>query len=167
MRVSIDDPAHPSNGNHYISVGNRAVKRVNSTDMMTDEVSKRLILDCHTSNKERCGFLLFDGEIFYITNVHDEPHANFFMDPDEVLSFIDQLEREEGHEGIAQKILGVFHTHPNNTPWPSPRDIVGWPNPILGFRYWIVTNYEVIEWTLTEKRDPLGTAIDFDENEEM
>jgi proteasome lid subunit RPN8/RPN11 len=44
-------------------------------------------------------------------------------------------------------VLGVFHTHPNDVPWPTPGDISGWPNPDLEWRYWIATNHEVIEWS--------------------
>lgn len=165
QRVALSDPAHPENGNNYISVGNRSVARINSTGMMTDEVSKRLILDCHTSSKERCGFIFSDGEIYYITNVHAEPHANFFMDQGEILEAVEYLEECNNVSKSKKSILGVFHTHPNNTPWPSPRDIVGWPNPELEFRYWIVTNYEVIEWQLVQK--PVQSSFDFEEMGEM
>lgn len=165
QRVTLSDPAHPENGNNYISVGNRSVSRINSTGMMTDEVSKRLILDCHTSSSERCGFILDNGEIHYITNVHAYPKSNFFMDEDEVVEFLEYLQGENNVSKPEKNIVGVFHTHPNNTPWPSPRDIVGWPNPELKFRYWIVTNFEVIEWALVER--PVQDAFDFDETGEM
>lgn len=95
------------------------------------------------SNVELCGFITSDDDIWWIDNVHLEPRHNYFFDPQEVETAVHEI-----YEIRQEKIVGQFHTHPNNVPWPSPRDIAGWPNPDLNWRYWIVTNAEVIEWEL-------------------
>lgn len=142
--ISEDHPAHPANTNQIISTNGRKVERVFDPIIPLMETTKRrLVLDCHRSSREQCGFLTNREEIFYIQNIHEQNRFNFLMDPAEMLETITEI-----YEVKQDYIIGVFHTHPNDKPWPSPRDIVGWPNLDLHWRYWIVTNHEVIEWAV-------------------
>jgi proteasome lid subunit RPN8/RPN11 len=140
--IDPNDPAHPSNTNQIIPVNGRSAER-----LLNPNLDKSLIGlltgSCLSSHKERCGFISEDEDIFYVNNVHEEPTHNFLMDADDFVTVVSEI-----YDIRQTSILGVFHTHPNNVPWPTPRDLVGWPNPMLGWRYWIVTNRSVIEWKL-------------------
>lgn len=138
-----NNPAHPSHSNHLISTGGLKAVRFWPLDPMLKSVQKELIAACNKSNKELCGFISAEWDIYHITNIHNESRHNFLMHPDDFKDVVDTI-----YEKRQSSIIGVWHTHPNNVPWPSPRDIVGWPNPALQWRYWIVTNNEVFEWVL-------------------
>lgn len=140
----IDSPSH---GNHLIPVGDRKVEQVFYPDTpLSDATKKRLILDCHSSKHELCGLLDIQESIYYIENVHEISESNFFFDKAEYEIAINEIfENNPGHQN---PILGIWHTHPTNIPWPSPRDIRGWPEPRLQWRYFIVTNEAVHEWRL-------------------
>lgn len=49
--------------------------------------------------EERCGFILNDGTILEVQNIHPEPESGFEIDPQETLRYINEL-------------AGVWHTHP-------------------------------------------------------
>jgi proteasome lid subunit RPN8/RPN11 len=112
-----------------------------STDIQT------ILRDAASANykKEICGLITERGKIWPIANVHESPRANFFFDKDNFIEAVDGIAFQK------DKIIGIWHTHPNGQPWPSPRDLVGWPNPALGWRYWIATPKEVLEWKLVGK----------------
>jgi proteasome lid subunit RPN8/RPN11 len=139
----IDDPAaSPNHSEHAISANGRAVERVwLPRPPMLESVSESLILGANTSSHEQCGLIDTCWDIHYIDNVHDEPSHNFLLDHAQYTAAVDMIFE------VGVDILGVFHTHPNNVVWPTPRDIRGWPVE-TGWRYWIVTNGEVIEWAL-------------------
>jgi proteasome lid subunit RPN8/RPN11 len=140
--TDLNDPAHPSHRNHLIPTNGRTARRI-WTNPIDEEIRELLLAGCRSSDKERCGFVTEDQDIWYIDNIHDEPYNNFLMDSDDVEKVVTEI-----YDIRQTKIFAMFHTHPNGVPWPSPRDLVGWPNPDLKWRYWIVTKTEVIEWQL-------------------
>ena len=141
--ISPESPAHPANTDHGISLGGRKVERVwDSLFPLSNDCREELILQCQGSPEEICGLITDKMEIFYIANIHEFPRENFYFDLGEFkIAAADII-------GNGERIIGMFHTHPTGIPWPSPRDIVGWPNPALGWRYWIATRADVIEWAL-------------------
>lgn len=138
-----NNPAHPSHSNHLISTGGLRAVRFWSPNPMLKSVQNTLIEKCNQSREELCGFISAEWDIFYIRNIHEESRHNFLMHQEDFESVVDTI-----YNVRQSSIIGVWHTHPNNLPWPSPRDIVGWPNPALQWRYWVVTNNEVFEWVL-------------------
>lgn len=94
------------------------------------------------NHHEVCGFIDVHYGFHVVDNIHDERTHNFLMDED---SFTSTMKRIYGSDNA---VLGMWHTHPNNVVWPTPRDLAGWPNPDLKWKYWIVTNNQVIEWRL-------------------
>jgi proteasome lid subunit RPN8/RPN11 len=139
--------ASPSHGNHLIPIGDKTVEPIfYPEDPLSPATRNRLILDCHTSKDELCGLLDIQQGIYYIENTHEIAESNFFFDKEEYEIAVNEIfENNPGHD---EPILGVWHTHPTNIPWPSPRDIRGWPAPALKWRYFIITNREVLEWRL-------------------
>lgn len=140
--MSVLNPADPSHSNHLISTNGRYAERVWG-DLLLEETQDDLVRFALESDLEICGFITVDQDIFMVKNIHEEPKYNFFMDFDSCSETIREIT-----EVKKSRIMGVFHTHPNNQPWPSPRDIVGWPNLALNWRYWIATRKEVLEWRL-------------------
>lgn len=66
---------------------------------------------------ERCGFLMTDGTIVEVKNVHTEPELGFRMDPHELLEHVSNA-------------IATWHTHPKTTPNLSQEDYAGflaWP----------------------------------------
>ena len=145
--INVTDACHPSNTDQMISTQGRSAQRV-FDQALEKQLHDMLTASCLSSNKERCGFISEDEDIFYVTNVHCEPRHNFLMDAADFETVVTEI-----YDIRQTRIEGVFHTHPNNVPWPTPRDLVGWPNPMLGWRYWIVTNTAVIEWKLVDEDD--------------
>lgn len=143
--IDLNNPAHPSHSNHCISTkGYRAQRVWNHKEPLKEITIDDLIKDWLEEPVEQCGFIDSKHEIWYVKNIHKNPINNFLMDSKETVKILKEIYSIEKN-----KVLGIFHTHPNNVPWPSPRDIVGWPNPQLNWRYFIVTQKEVIEWELT------------------
>ncbi len=69
--------------------------------------------------EERCGFVLEDGTLVEISNVHSEPTKGFRMDPFELLQHLDD------------PLVGTWHTHPDGDPNLSQEDYAGflnWPH---------------------------------------
>ena len=110
---------------------------------MSPECKRLLIAGAQLHNNELCGFITSDWMIFPVHNAHLEPRHNYYFDPDDTDRVLNEIFNK-----YKTDIIGQYHTHPTDIPWPSPRDLVGWPNPELGWRYWIVTNSHVIEWEL-------------------
>lgn len=146
MRVLSTDPAHPAHSDHLISTGGRKPKRVELEDIhphhLSNDCRQEMMMACQSSPIEVCGFVTAKHELHYVANAHENPELNFYMDETEGAEILNKIYAS----GIC--IIGVFHTHPNNIPWPSPRDIVGWPDLRLKWRYWIATRSDVLEWTL-------------------
>ena len=141
------DPSHPEHRNHLISTKGRRTERVwNGDPPLFESTIKELLLDWGRKRTEQCGFIEAENQdLYYVDNIHQYPKMNFFF-------FFEQTELalERIYNTLESSVLGIFHTHPNNVPWPSPRDIVGWPNPQLNWRYFVVTSEEVLEWKLAD-----------------
>ena len=146
MIIDLTNPANPGSCTQAISTHGRTAERIwEPSKPLDEEIQKILRLACMKNRKEICGFITTDEDIWPITNVHGEPYHNFFMDVKETESKINQIYNERHCS-----IVGIWHTHPTHIPWPSARDLVGWPDPALGWQYWIVTATGVIEWVLIE-----------------
>jgi proteasome lid subunit RPN8/RPN11 len=121
----------------------KVVRVENPRDPLDEAILDNMVSGCRANRDEVCGFITDAEDILYVPNSHMEPHFNFYMaieDIQEALQIICKINQ--------QNVIGVFHTHVNNVPWPTPIDLAGWPNPDLRWRYWIATNHEVIEWSL-------------------
>lgn len=141
----IADPAHPAHSNHLISTNGLRAKRIwHHEKPLFEATVEELLSNWGRGVTEQCGFIDTDHELWYVENVHEFPRANFLMDEGATTRTLEKIYASAG-----RGILGIFHTHPNGVTWPSPRDIVGWPNPRLGWRYFIVTGNDVVEWELT------------------
>jgi proteasome lid subunit RPN8/RPN11 len=110
---------------------------------LDEEIQRNIISACQTNRDEVCGFVTDAEDVLYVPNSHTEPHFNFYMDIQDIQEALDIICKVN-----QQNVIGIFHTHPSNIPWPSPVDLSGWPNPDLLWRYWIATNHEVVEWSL-------------------
>lgn len=145
--MTIVTPDMPTHSNQLISThGRKAVRIENPVDKLQLHTKVELIRLCNAHYEEVCGFITNQEHIFIVDNVHDEPKHNYYMERESCQNVVDQI------HAIGERIIGIFHTHPNNQPWPSPRDLVGWPDQVLGWRYWIATRKELIEWGLVEPR---------------
>lgn len=121
----------------------KVVRVQDSPNPLDPEVRSQLVMTCKANREEICGLISNQQGILYVPNSHKEPRFNFYMTLDDLRAALFEIQQIE-----EQKVIGVFHTHPTNVPWPSPEDISGWPNLALGWRYWIATNHEVVEWSL-------------------
>jgi proteasome lid subunit RPN8/RPN11 len=133
--------ADPSSTDQMFDSGRRA-ERIFEV-VLPESVQNVLTAICAASKHEVCGFIDTHYGFHHVDNVHDEKTHNFLMDED---SFNVTMQRI--YHGGNNAVLGVWHTHPNNVVWPTPRDLAGWPNPDLKWHYWIVTNSQVIQWRL-------------------
>lgn len=140
MNMTQIEHGNPHDTDQMFDAGRR-VERVWNVSL---EDSFQLILKamCRSSKEELCGFIDTGYGLHTVDNVHNEKTHNFLMDQDSFVATMDKIYSSD------VGVLGVWHTHPNNVVWPTPRDLAGWPNPDLKWRYWIVTNSEVIEWKL-------------------
>ena len=142
--TDLENPAHPSNCNQLIPVRFEVQRIWYPAKPLIESVAEELVQKCLSSRNEICGLITAEEqEIFYIDNIHHEPNHNFLMSQSEFKMVVAEIYGQQ-----EDKVLGIFHTHPNNVPWPTPRDLAGWPNPALRWRYWIATRHEVIEWSL-------------------
>ena len=143
--IGLVNPADPSHSNHLISTNGRKARRIwHHESPLYESTVNELLLDWNREVVEQCGFIDSDQELWYVKNAHEHPRSNFFMDNAYAEKTLTQIYKDSP----GRKVLGIFHTHPNGVTWPSPRDIVGWPNPRLGWRYFIVTGVDVVEWEL-------------------
>ena len=144
-KLALSDPAHPGHSAHVISSQGRSAERIWNPSPVMDEGCRNLLISgCQAHRNEMCGFVTRLWTVHPVLNSHLEPRHNYYFDPDDTERVLKEI-----YEEYQTEIIGQYHSHPNDVPWPSPRDLVGWPNPALGWRYWIVTNSEVIEWRLT------------------
>lgn len=135
-------PSDPGHSNHLISTGGLRARRVErQTGKLRLNTKEKLVKLCQNNRNEVCGFIDQREHIHLVKNVHESPRYNFYMDKESFASVVQQV-----YEVDKSKIIGIFHTHPNNQSWPSPRDIAGWPNRDLNWRYFIATNDELVEW---------------------
>jgi len=74
--------------------------------------------------EEICGVLggRFDEERSRVTSIHpasnvsERPRTEYFMDPEEQLELIDEI------EGRGDDVVGFYHSHPAGPTVPSPTD---------------------------------------------
>lgn len=143
--IDLNNPAHPGHSNHLISTKGRKAQRVwHHETPLFESTIQELLEEWDAEVTEQCGFIDSEQEIWYIKNIHQSPHANFLMQNKQMENALKEI-----YGKYRRTVLGIFHTHPNSLPWPSPRDIVGWPNLKLEWRYFIVTRDQVLEWELT------------------
>lgn len=142
---SVLDPAHPSHDNYLIDTnGLRAEQIFDPIEPLSDMTIQTLINELESHALERCGFITtVNEEVVVVENSHSNPRMNFFMETDDANSSLEYIYNETQRE-----VLGIWHTHPNGYGWPSPRDILGWPNLQLGWRYFLVFRGNVTEWRL-------------------
>jgi proteasome lid subunit RPN8/RPN11 len=142
------DVSSPEHSNHVISTNGKYAERIWFPEVpIIESVQSELLGICQSHMRERCGFISSEWEVHEVPNVHKESYRNFYMDDGcakETLEFI--------YENREEHVIAIWHTHPNNVTWPSPRDIRGWPDQRLGWRYLIVTNLEITEWKLTNEQ---------------
>ena len=137
-------PADPAHSDHLISTNGVKAQRVwYPPEPLYESTVSDLLSEWRYEVIEQCGFIDSEQDIWLMNNVHQSPRGNFRMNDAQVRNTLDEI-----YNRRKRTVIGIFHTHPNNLPWPSPRDIVGWPNPKLGWRYFIVTKYDVLEWEL-------------------
>lgn len=90
-------------------------------------------------DREICGFIMAGWIPLSVTNVaHGD--REFYMDEAELLH-VYQCHRDE--------IVGVYHSHPGGSNYPSDSDETFAPK---GMRYWIVTEEKVTEWEFRDGR---------------
>lgn len=140
--ANVIDPSSPSHSNQLISTNGIRAKRVDARGIPA-EVFEQLTKMCRMSRDERCGFITNKWEVETVLNVHDEPTHNFYMDEEDTKQVVEDIYNRGEH------IIAIWHTHPNGVPWPSPRDIRGWPNLRLGWRYFIATGNKLLEWSIS------------------
>jgi proteasome lid subunit RPN8/RPN11 len=102
--------------------------------MMNPECERELReMAAMSPEREICGFIM-DGWIpLPVENVANSDRE-FYMDETQLLH-VYQCHRSE--------ILGVYHSHPGGSVYPSDSDETFAPK---GMRYWIVTAEAVVEW---------------------
>lgn len=71
--------------------------------------------------KEACGILVGKGdrveEVYFMTNISDDPMHCYFMDPKEQLKVFKEI-RNSG-----QELVCIYHSHAYTDAYPSKRDI--------------------------------------------
>jgi len=81
------------------------------------EVLQNLQKECSKTNKEICGIISTNQEIFFISNVSKSPLNSFLMDQAQYFRTLNTLSRS----GLG--VLCLFHTHPGATADPSAADL--------------------------------------------
>lgn len=143
--TDVDNPADPQHRNHLIPTNGLRAEKLEEPKLPVHVEDHLLgLLEKHLN--EKCGFITNTYEVVEVQNSHGYPISNFYMDDDDVRDSVDYIYNE-----TQQQIIGIWHTHPNGYPWPSPRDIVGWPNLALGWRYFLVSKGEITEWKLVRQ----------------
>lgn len=89
---------------------------------------------------EACGFILDDGEIVEIANIHPDPLRGFSMSGQDILNKLDK-------ESLS-RIIGIWHTHPKGTIKPSKTDIHAIRSGAIlkNWVYFIATKDQVSQW---------------------
>lgn len=102
-----------------------------------DREARRCLRICWDPHTEHCGLILKNQVVYPLRNVSDQPDCSFEFCEDEL--------KELYQKGQDFQALGVYHTHPRNSPRPSTSDIAGWPKR-HGIHYWIITREAAWEW---------------------
>lgn len=141
--INLNDPAHPGHSNHLISTKGKRAQRIFPDVPLFESTVEHLLEIWDEEPTEQCGFIDSEQNIWVVPNIHENSMKNFLMNQAHVENVMKEIYLKNKNS-----ILGIFHTHPNSLPWPSPRDIVGWPDKAWNWRYFIVTKNEVLEWEL-------------------
>lgn len=122
--------------------GNESILSVESPQLpLPYDLRYDLIRAAHTSPfAEVCGFITSRMKPFFVLNTADDPRNNFHMSLPNLRRAVELI------AAAGDEILGVFHSHPGGSPYPSERDLAGWPNSDLNWRYFIVTPDNVYEY---------------------
>lgn len=94
----------------------------------------KILYDYYKGNKERCGFILKDGSIVELDNIHPEPTEGFEIDPIEILRYVDDLK-------------AIWHTHPDSSSVLSGEDklcMEAWPD----LEHFIVGEQDISSYTV-------------------
>jgi proteasome lid subunit RPN8/RPN11 len=96
----------------------------------------RLIEEARAAPKfEVCGLLGGHGEtctaLYPVKNVAPDPNCAFYMDPQEQIAAMSAM------RSSAEKMLGIYHSHPTTAARPSARDLAGAAYP--GVAYVIIS----------------------------
>ena len=67
------------------------------------------LFEFYEGDEERCGFILDDGQVLELKNIHPEPQKGFEIDAEEILRYI-------------SRIAAIWHTHPGSTSVLSGED---------------------------------------------
>lgn len=143
--MDFNNPAHPGHSNYLISSNGRMAEQIfYSCSPLPENVRTKLLNIAYSNTIEMCGFITtgFD-DVVPVQNSHEVPQTNFYMNEEDAEVAINSI-----YNDLQTEILGIYHTHPNGYPWPSPRDLRGWPNPALSWRYFLVARGDVTEWRL-------------------
>lgn len=143
MMTVFDDPSLPNATNHLIDTGGRRAERIWQHHLPDHLVAGLIESAGQNPRLEICGFIDSQFDFWLAPNVHEEPTHNFLMAAEQTKNVLNNI-----YNLLHLDVIGIFHSHPNNRPWPSPRDIVGWPNTQLGWRYFLVLKDDVTEWRL-------------------
>jgi proteasome lid subunit RPN8/RPN11 len=93
--------------------------------------------------REVCGFVMKSWVILPIDNISANDYQ-FHMNEEQQLHVFCNYRDE---------IVGVYHSHPSGSDFPSDRDIEVAPRRM---RYWIVTQESVTEWVIA---DGIATTV--------
>jgi proteasome lid subunit RPN8/RPN11 len=96
---------------------------------------------------ERCGFVLSDGTVVEVPNIHEDPQFGFRVDPQEILRYEEQ-------------IVASWHTHPHGGPNLSMEDyrcFLDWPK----WTHFIVHRGKVWAYYVEQNRVLLHDDLDF------
>lgn len=86
-----------------------------------DIYDKVINLCLNDPSKESCGILVGEDKIidkiYPLTNISDNPHFCYLIDPKEQLKVFKELRREN------LQMLAIFHSHIDSAAYPSKRDV--------------------------------------------
>jgi len=110
---------------------------------MPDDLARTLVREAHSAAPdEMCGFVISGWNYIPVPNCASDPQRHFEMDQTmllEILTF------------SADKVLGIYHSHPRGNKAPSEYDCGMMRNyTVHGFRFWIVTYNNVYEWSMSD-----------------
>lgn len=93
---------------------------------------------------EACGFILDDGEIIEIANIHAQPYRGFSMSGYDITNKLDT------HD--LSRIVAIWHTHPKGTIKPSKTDMEAIRRGAIldSWAYFIATKDEVTQWNTAD-----------------
>lgn len=101
------------------------------------------LIDMWNPTVERCGVILPGGEVREVRNFAVDlgyGGGEFAMKTKHVQEAMGSVPLD--------RLMGMWHTHPSNSPRPSDADVSGWPVLPRFASYLVVTSRVVTEWKL-------------------